>query len=183
MHKIIQLKKAEAKYWIGELPELPIEHKLILKKVITLPKHNKKSYVFDKICLEIDLHKNAGNYGLLGIEYNAVNDNILTVEIAYIKENQIKYKSEITEFNDYMFVGLLEDYTEGILDKIKYLADAGVLSGGTLRIPVATNCEVGSSPRIYGYILEMVLKIMENLSDDKKVEEVIKRVFDENKLF
>lgn len=178
MYAELHLHNADLKYWIEEFPILSDVEVQLESIKINREDIDKKDYLYRKLALEVYLYRNAGNYALLGMEYMPNDGNELIVNVNYITENQIHYQSELTKYNDYKYVGLLEEYKEIIIDTIKSSHDIG---GGILNIPVAVNCEVGSCPIIFGKVMKMLLEVLcgdkDDINLDLKIQKLYKKIF------
>ena len=161
MYAELHLDNADLKYWIEEFPILSDVEIQTDSTRINREDIGKKGYPYKQLALEVYLHKNAGNYALLGMEYMPDEGNELTLNISYVEENKIHYQSELTKYNGYKYVGLPEECKELIINTIKSNHSIG---GGSLNIPIAVNCEVGSSPIIFGKVTDILLEV---LSEDK----------------
>ena len=155
----IELKNASIKYWIEELPFLP-EYPYEVDTSFFNVGNEETDCKTIKFAIELYLHKNSGNYGLLGFEYTPNSGGCLELIIHYVKENSVQYESQLTQYNDYKYCGLPEENIKIIKDTFaKFLSQKEGFSGGMFKINVSANCEVGSSPLLYSIILEMLLKI------------------------
>ena len=159
MNSELHLGNADLKYWINEFPILEKIKSETEKIQIPMREVLQKKYFCKKVALEVYLHKNAGNYALLGLEYVPNESGILSIEIQYVIDNEMHYESDLTKFNDYKYLGLPEECTEIILEKIK---NNKSISSGTLKIPIAANCEVGSSPLVFSKVTGLLLEFICN---------------------
>lgn len=106
MNSKIHLNNADLKYWINEFPILEkfkseSENIQIPMRISTTQK-----CFWNKVALEVYLHKNSCNYALLGIEYEPNESGVLRIEIQYIVDNEMHYESALTKFNNYKYLGL-----------------------------------------------------------------------------
>ena len=159
MERVLNLKNADIKYWLGEYPcekEIPLEEKSYKYKILNL-----KKLEYQKMGIEIFLHKDVSSYGLLGLEYVPdMNSDVLGVKINYIRENTVPYHSDLFIDDSYTYYGLPEECVEEILRKIQKWIERNEFSGGELRISIAANNEVRSSPKIFGEIAEILLDLI-----------------------
>lgn len=178
MNRILQLKNAEIRYWIDEYPL--IESIVLENECSRYYVNNKLDLQPQKLAMEVYLHRNANNYGILGVEYIPKKDSeIIDVEIAYIKENRVTYTSEMLEYSDFMYYGLPEECVKTVKEKIKLYIDTKDFSGGSLFFKFAVNSEIGSSPNLFGIMAEMLLEFIvkrstnvQNIDDDRTVKEI-----------
>lgn len=159
MNSELHLGNADLKYWINEFPFLEQIESETEKIQFPMREVLQKKCFSNKVALEVYLHKDAGNYALLGLEYVPNGSGILGIEFQYVNENEMHYESDLTKFNDYKYLGLPEEYTEVILETIKNKKN---ISSGTLKIPIAANCEVGSSPLVFSKVTSLLLELIYN---------------------
>lgn len=178
MNRIVQLKNVDIKYWINEYPvneSIMSENECNRYYV-----NNKINLQPQKLALEVYLHRNANNYGILGVEYiPKQGSEILNVEIFYVKENYVMYASELLEYSDYMYYGLPKECVETVRKTIKCYMDTKDFSGGSLLFKFAVNSEVGSSSNFFGIMAEMLLDFIvkrstsfNDIDDDIIVKEI-----------
>jgi len=174
MRSELHLSNADLKYWVDEFPILE-EIKTEIKGVKNLMKENlHKKYFCKQVALEVYLHKNASNYALLGLEYIPDTSESLDIEVQYINENEVRYESELSKFNSYRYLGLPEEYVDLVIQEIR---DNTNICGGTVKVPIAVNCEVGSSPFIFSNITKILLEILCNTNEDINLELFIKESY------
>lgn len=159
MNKVLQLKNVDIKYWIDEFPKSEI---IMQENKSNKFEVNNKIYLQpQKLAMEIYLHRNASNYGILGVEYIPKHGSeMINVEIFYVRENCTIYESELLEYSDYIYYGLPKEYVNEIMETIKLYMDAKDFSGGSLIFNFAVNSEVGSSPKFFEIITEMLLEFI-----------------------
>lgn len=174
MNSELHLSNADLKYWINELPILEKVESEIEKIQVPMREVLQKEYFINKVALEVYLHKNAGNYALLGLEYIPNVNEILDIEIQYIIDNKIHYKSDLTKFNDYKYLGLPEECKDIILETIKNNKN---ISNGTIKIPIAANCEVGSSPLVFSKVISLILELICTQGREVNFDLLIERLY------
>ena len=159
MNKILDFGNFEVQYWMGEFPQLSEVPTITTHEVIEKIQGNNLINT-NKICVEIYLHKNAGNYGLLGFEFRPI-DNIdgLDIEIKYTNENSEHYHSDINKYDQTIYCGLTEEYVQYIKSKIiNKIQELNYYYNGSIIVSCAANSEVGSSPKIFGMISDIVIE-------------------------
>lgn len=170
----LHLNNADLQFWKDEFPTIEkIENKIETIEV-NKKSNAQKEYNCHKLALEVYLHKNAGNYALLGLEYVPDDTESLKININYVVENQTNYESDLTKYNSYKYIGLPEECKDIIVEAIKNIEDIG---SGILTIPIAVNCEVGSSPLIFEKVLKLLLEIVNNEGDNSNMEFRMKNLF------
>lgn len=174
MNSELHLNNADLKYWINELPILEkIESKTKKTQILTRENIRKKCF-WTKVALEVYLHKNAGNYALLGLEYEPDENGILNIDIQYVVDNEMHYGSDLTKFNNYKYLGLPAECTDIILETIKSNKS---ISSGTLKIPIAANCEVGSSPLVFSKVTNLLLELICNQNENANFDLLMKELY------
>lgn len=159
MNKILDFGNFKVQYWIEEFPQL--------SKVATLTNHESFKGIqsnnlvsINKICVEIYLHKNASNYGLLGFEFNPKkSSNGLDIDIKYTNGNTEQYQSEINKYDKTIYCGLTEEYVSYTKNRIiNKLNQLNYFYNGSIIVSCAANSEVGSSPKIFGIISDIIIE-------------------------
>jgi len=182
----IDLKNGKIKYWIGEMPSINITNSLSNKENIQV--QCDRSGTNTKAALEVFLHRNASYYGLLGMEYfpSSDSDN-LKIIFNYTIENEAEYKDTILEYDEKAFMGLTEEYLSYTKKNIKtYLSENDKIQGGILNFTVAANSEVGSSPKLFGALSEMLVELIAKANskeNNDNLDNVIKDIFYSSSLF
>lgn len=168
MNKIQNFGNFKVQYWIEEFPQLP--------KVATLTSHETLEVVAsnnlvhtNKICVEMYLHKNASNYGLLGFEFRyKENSNNLDIEIHFTDGNTKEYQSEINKNDKTIYCGLIEEYVSYIKNRVvDKLQKKNGLFKGSIIVSCAANSEVGSSSRIFGIISDIIIELFFKIQEKK----------------
>jgi hypothetical protein len=174
MNSELHLKNVDLKYWINELPILEKIESKTKKTQIPARENIRKKCFWTKVALEVYLHKNAGNYALLGLEYEPNESGFLNIDIQYVVDNEKHYDSDLTKFNNYKYLGLPEECTDMILETIKSNKS---FSSGTLKIPIAANCEVGSSPLVFSKVTSLLLELICNQNEDNNIDLLMEELY------
>lgn len=177
MDREVYLKKWEFRYWIGELPKLEVKN--ICESIIEIKNANKVLNDALQVALELSLHKDVSGYAMLGFDYVPTkNSKALTVKVSYYDENDISYLSHLRpNLSKYMHTGIDKSLSEAIINKIIDVSKESALPAGELNFKVASNCDVSSSPKIFGIITKILLNILvgmdrEKLSDKNYLDEL-----------
>lgn len=177
MNKVLDFRNFMVQYWVEEFPQL--------SKVSTLTDYETLNGLQDidfintkKICIELYLHRNANNYGLLGFEFNSkTNQKGLEVEIKYTDENTEHYQSKINKYDKTIYCGLTKEYVpyikSRILDKIQ---KKNRFYNGTLIVSCAANSEVGSSPMMFGLISDIIVELFLRIQDKGNIDDCLKDI-------
>ena len=118
---------------------------------------------------------------MLGFDYVPVKSfDSLIVRINYYEENDINYLSQIrpNESCKYIHTGIDKFLSEVVAEKIIETSEKNSLPAGNLNFKVAANCEISSSPFIFGIITKILLDILRTIDKAKSSD---KNYFD--KLF
>lgn len=174
MNSELHLNNADMKYWINEFPILEKIESETKKIQIPMRKSIQKKYFLAKVALEVYLHKNSGNYALLGLEYEPDESGILSIEIQYVVDNKIHYESSLTKFNNYKYLGLPEECIDIIFETIKSNKN---ISSGTFKIPIAANCEVGSSPLVFSKVINFLLEFICNQNENTNFDLLMEKLY------
>jgi len=185
MLKTLEVNSGRIKYWIDELPLIDAPNHLSVDDDILVQCDRK--FIRTKVALEIALNKNAGYYGLLGVEYFPIQSSNLRITINYTAKNELKYNDTILQYDNKVFMGLTEEYVDYTQKKmVDYLNSNGGIQPGLLNVAVAANSEVGSSQVIFGALSEMLIEIIiRNGSKQSGIsmDEIVKDVFYTSSLF
>lgn len=175
MNNIIYLEELKKiKYWFNELPVLELKN--YEKHIFNIVKNHNFEPKNKEInfSLELFIPQNASNYGLLGFEYKYSKENKLCIEIGYVLENEIYYKSELLSksLNYYTYSGINVEYLNSIIKSINENIDNYHIKG-TLKINLGANCEIGSSNKIFYYLTKNLLYILSNLIGKEEISKEI----------
>lgn len=170
----IHLSNADMRYWINEFPILEKIETEVRNQYIPMSTVIPSTHFLKKVALEVYLHKDAGNYALLGLEYLANKSGALNVEIQYVTKNKIHYSGNLNKYNDYKYLGLPEECLDIILETV---GNNRNISGGTLKIPIAANCEIGSSPLVFSKVTSLLLELICNQDGRPNYDLLIKELF------
>ena len=127
-----------------------------------------------QVALELSLHRHTSSYALLGFEYVPVKGtNSLMVCIKYSNKNEINYLSKIRSITSckYIYRGLDKQFLPAITDSIIDFGKEIRLPAGYLKFDIAANCEIGSSPLIFGIMTKMLLTTLLNINMDRLMED------------
>lgn len=171
MNRVLDFGNLKVQYWIEEFP--------LLSKVRTLTTHQiidgiqgKNLINTNKICVEMYLHKNASNYGLLGFEFKPKkNIDGLDIEIKYTDGNTERYLSEINKYDQTIYCGLTEEFIPYIKSRImNKIQKLNYFYNGSIIVSCAANSEVGSSPRIFEIICDVIIEIFIKIEEKEVLE-------------
>ena len=172
MNNIIKYRNAEMRYWVDEFPDILIYD--VFTKSYNIETQCEKRFKECRVAVELYLHKNANNYGLLGIKYqpNTNVKNAVKVIINYVDKNKFKFEdNKINKSSEYIYMGLPEEFEEIIFDSVsKYININNNIPAGEIDFTIATNCEVGSSQEFYANLVELLLEALVNLQKEVNME-------------
>lgn len=163
MERVIYYKNADIKYWIDE--NLGKDTDGFAEKSYEC-EVKKKGYIRkQKIAMELYLHKEVNSYGFLEVDFKPeIDSNTLKVNIAYTKQNQISYHSDLVKSDEYMYCGLPEEYEKSLFDKIQKYVEKNSFSGGELTIPFAAYSEVRTSVLFFEIMIDIIMEFLEKTS-------------------
>lgn len=184
MKKIFDFGNFELQYWIDEFSEVPEVPTETTYEAVDGPR-NIDSVKAAKICVELFLHKDANNYGLLGIEFIPQKEaDHLEIQIKYTKESTEHYQSDIKIYDSMICCGLYEEYVPCLKDAlVKKICSLNEFYCGKLIVCTAANSMVGSSSMIFAaianIIIEMFLAIQNEGIDkiDEHIGETVQREY------
>lgn len=132
----------------------------------------KGTEILKSFLVGVELQINKGGrvcYGMLAAKVLPDNEpNEIKISIAYTNKNTIRYK-ESSLFNDtFVYKGLPKEYVEqvgnsilGVIEKKESYPQCDIM------FEDAANCEVGSSPMLFGIIAEIVVNLICTGTEDE----------------
>jgi hypothetical protein len=187
MNGKIHLNNVDIGYWIDEYPEIQQGNYQTETFILKEQPEGKNNIVTKKLALELYLHRNANNYGLLCMEYESIELNSYDeskLVINYTQDNEVPYTSTLFEYSSYMYCGLPEELIQPIKESVEMYIDRNKVNfSGILKISNAVNSEVGSSPMFFSIMVEIMLNVLEQINNTDKVEKVIKDAFCNSRFF
>lgn len=101
-------------------------------------------------------------YGMLAAKVQPHDDkDIVKVAIAVTHENLIHYEGSLLLNDTYVYEGLPEEYINQIKSSIiKTVLDKEKYPQCIISFENAANCEVGSSPMLFGMIAELIVDLI-----------------------
>jgi len=168
MIKVFKYKNGEIKIMWNEQPmhksyEYDRYNKIIKKNTY---KVNESSL----IGMEMNINKGGRIcYGMLmaQVKPSEILDEV-RISIEFTHKNTARYYNS-SLFNDtHVYKGLPEEYVEQISDSIvKVISEKVDFPQCDISFEYAANCEIGSSPMLFGIIAEIIMNIICTSSDDK----------------
>lgn len=87
--------------------------------------------------------------------------NAVKLSIAYTRENTIRYKESILYDDEFVYKGLPQEYVEQIYSSIyQLIKEKDIYPQCDISFEYSANCEVGSSPMIFGHIAEIIANML-----------------------
>lgn len=161
MNRLFKYKNGEIKVFWNETPmHKDYEESLLVKE---LSKKTKK--VEDSFAVGVELKINKGGricYGMLRARMQPIQKyDTVNLSIAYTHRNTVRYEDSFLINDKYVYKGLPEEYISQVFCGISSAIDekAEYLQCDIF-FDYAANCEVGSSPMIFGLIAEMLINIV-----------------------
>lgn len=144
-----------------------------------------KTYPFSstfELGIELKVHK-AGRicYGMLMAQVQPHSKkNYVDISLAYTHKNIVKYEKSFLNNDAYVYKGLPEEYAEEVINRINSsILEKGSYPQCSIIFEEAANCEVGSSPIIFGIIVDIITNIIctssENEIRDMSIETFTKQ--------
>lgn len=122
------------------------------------------------IGIELMVHKGGRIcYGMLAAQVRPnIEANSVKMSVAVTPQNTVKYSESILLNDEYVYRGLPKEYVAHIINCIKQsVCEKEVYPQYEVLFNYAANCEVGSSPRFFGYIAEIIMDILYSDSMEK----------------
>lgn len=180
MNNIIYFENSTVNYWIDEFPieQLNVNN---INKTTYKVKNKVNIQKTQQVTLELLLNKNFSNYGMIGVKFTPYEDDgQLQLDIVYTTSNDILYSSSIAPYDEYIYTGLLEYYIGAICDKVNEYLETKAFAYGKLEILISANSEVGSSPKIFAQIMEMIMDLI-ILKEQKNIcsnDDILKKLYE-----
>ena len=167
MYKTYKYKNGEIKLLKNEIPMArDYEYRSKFFQVI-----RKTQQLDNEFSLGIEMKIHRGGricYGLLGAEVKSgKNLEAINVHIAYTDKNRIRYNDSCLINDEFVYKGLPEEYIEKINSSItEDILNRKNFPQCDIFFDYAANCEVGSSPALFGCIAKMLIRLISsNLMD------------------
>ena len=161
MKKIFEYKNGKIQVTYNEqLMSKDYEDECCSKKIEHKTKVISKSFT---VGVEMMIHKGGRIcYGMLVAQVLPYNEtNAVKVSIAYTRENSIRYKESILFDDEFVYKGLPQEYVEHIYSSAyETIIEKERYPQCDLAFEYSANCEVGSSPIIFGQITEIIMNML-----------------------
>lgn len=125
------------------------------------------------IGIELMVHKGGRiYYGMLAAQVRPnIEANSVKMSVAVTPQNTVKYSEYILLNDEYVYKGLPKEYVAQIINCIKQsVCEKESYPQYEVSFDYAANCEVGSSPRFFGYIAEIIMEILYSDSTEEIFE-------------
>lgn len=168
MNRLFKYKNGEIKVFWDETPmHKNYEESLLVKE---LRKKTKK--VEDSFMVGVELKINRGGricYGMLMARMQPIEkQDTVNLSIAYTHKNTVRYENSFLINDKYVYKGLPEEYISQVFECISSVIDEKEeYPQCNIFFDYAANCEVGSSPMVFGLIAEMIVNIVYESSYDE----------------
>lgn len=115
--------------------------------------------------LEVELAVHTGGricYGMLAAQVKPHSEpDCVKLSLAYTQENTIKYEDTCLFDGTYAYRGLPREYASAVMDKMhSSISQKESFPQCEIVFEDSANCEVGSSPMIFGSIAEIITNII-----------------------
>lgn len=127
-----------------------------------------KSLAFDcrtdsTVYIEVEMARHTGPrilYGRLGFLFEGIHDAEIQLEIPYSKSNSMRYQDSILLDSDTCYVGITEEYLNGIVQDIcNFIVNERDFPCCKITLCNASNCEMGSCQAFYSIIIDTIMSI------------------------
>lgn len=167
MHKTYKYKNGEIKLFKNETPMVKdYEYKWKCFQVI---KKAQQLHTEFSIGIEMKIHRGGRIcYGLLAAQVKSSKSlEAINIYIAYTDKNRIKYNESCLIDDEFVYKGLPEEYIQLINNSVmEEILNRKNFPQCDIYIDYAANCEVGSSPALFGCIAKMLIHLISsNLID------------------
>ncbi len=132
---------------------------------------NIKTFEFSSsFSLGVEIKINMGGricYGMLAAKvYPLKKQDCVEIELAFTHKNSVKYDASCLVNDAYVYKGLPEEYTEQIINQIcSTILEKEFYPQCKITIEDSANCEVGSSPMIFGMIADIIVNLIYTSSE------------------
>lgn len=124
--------------------------------------HVKTFFAASSFLLGVELKVHRGGrvcYGMLAV-HSAPNEeqDCVNISIAFTPNNTIKYSESILTNSRYVFKGLPKEFLERTIGGIRFaISEKKNFPQCNLTFKYAANCEIGSSPMLFGILAETIM--------------------------
>ncbi len=132
-----------------------------------------KTYQFSSSFLlgvELKVHKGGRIcYGMLMAQVQPYDkQNCVDISLAYTHKNTVKYEGSCLYNDTYVYKGLPEEYVGQVINSISSsILKKDSYPQCSITLEESVNCEVGSSPIIFGIIADIITNIICTSSEDE----------------
>jgi hypothetical protein len=171
---------SKARVWLDELPAWQYQGSEIVERHANVATSNQAGSASGAI----ELFRPIGArfyYGALALTFTAASTptESLTIQVP-ILDSQNRLQDALTKELDTVFVGLLEEYTEGIFAAFQDTTLTQLLGPGTLRVAGAAHGVIGSSSWVFQVLGRSLVKLLmleqKDISDERAVNIIQKEL-------
>ena len=168
MNRVFEYKNGMIKIIWNEIPMSVDYESICLSKEI-----QKKTYALKtSFLIGVELQISTGGrvcYGMLGAQVQPYDKNdTIKLSIQYTHKNTVKYDKSFLFDDEFVYKGLPEEYIDYMCNSIyETFITKTTYPNCEINFEYAANCEIGSSPMIFGVIAEMII----NLIDTSSIED------------
>lgn len=161
MNRVFRYQNGEIKVMWDEISM----HKDYEEKVISRIIKQKTKEILNSFSVGVELKINRGGricYGMLMARVQSQKqDGCVKTHIAYTQKNTTKYENSFLQNDEFVYKGLPKEYVVRVNDDIyKAIIEKESYPQCDIFFEYAANCQVGSSPMIFGIIAEMIINII-----------------------
>lgn len=173
MFQIILNNGVKANIWIDEEPIVNSCEcsKLILEEKAKLYADSRK------LIVELFIPRAHSNYALLGVDFLASENNKVVVKLGINNFNNKKFKNSLALSCDTVFLGIMDEFEEGIIHSIDKHMQEQSLPSGVINYNIFAYGEIGSSADMFKKVSDILLSLLicNNIN-----EFVLSKILEEN---
>lgn len=164
---------SEARVWLDELPAWQYQGSEIVERHLNVTTSNQARSASGAI----ELFRPVGArfyYGALALTFTAASTptGSLIIQVPVL-DSQNRLQDALTKSLDTVFIGLLEEYTEGIFAAFQDTELAQLLGPGMLRVAGAAHGVIGSSSWMFQVLGRSLVRLLTLEQKDLSDEQVI----------
>lgn len=113
-----------------------------------------------KLIVELFITRAHNNYALLGIDFSANEEGCVSIEFSINNPDNERYNSSIALPFDKVFLGIMDEFKEGIILSINEHLRLQTLPSGIINYNISAYGEVGSSVDMFKKVSDILLSLL-----------------------
>lgn len=161
MNRLFKYKRGEIKVIWNEQPMVKdYEDKWIEKRIV-----KKTKQLLTSFSVGVEMMLPTGGricYGLLSAKVEPHNEqDIVKLSMAFTSHNTVRYEESFLWNDEHVYKGLPEEYIGYVSNSIcEKIYEKNIYPQCSILFEYAANCEVGSSPRLFEIIAEIIINLI-----------------------